>query len=542
MIPSRGLRWSSQAIGIGRTRTQPLPARQFSSTPVQHRANRLLSNHRATLPGTTYKGIGFSQANIIRRHGASIRFASTTPLPASTIATQASSTTEVASSAASSPAAAIEAAPSSFQSSLNSATDFAYENISDIPERIGYLKELGLDFGWGPTSIMQYLLEHVHVYAGTPWWVSISLTAIAVRAMMLKPYMNAADNAAKMQTVMPITKPLTEKMQQAARAKDNALVMQIRSEVQMINRRAGISMWKSFVPLLQIFAGYGTFVLLRAMAKVPVPGLETGGFLWVYNLAIPDPIWALPLATSAVLHWVLRRGGDTGAMNVSPEIFKAMIWGMPLLSFLCTFWLPAAVQISFLVSTILSFGQATLFRKDWFRERFNMYPLPNHILKRTTPTKTIAAVEKPSPYRSDIRLSPRPPTNPVLSSGQLSSRFQSPVSVQKTFGGEAFLEGEAEENRKKGIVGGLTSEVKDTFQGVMGKAKEGMKRRNEDSASKQKMTEYAAYEAKRREEIKAEDAAEEAKREERIREKYRFGKGERKKKMKKMKKGTVVKK
>lgn len=123
---------------------------------------------------------------------------------------------------------------------------------------------------------------------------------------MFKPYIDAADNAAIMQTVMPITKPLMTKMTEAQTAGDHTLVMQIRSEIQKINRRAGVKLWKSAVPLLQVFAGYGTFVLLRAMSNIPVPGLETGGFLWIYNLSVPDPFLVLPIATSAVLHYVLR--------------------------------------------------------------------------------------------------------------------------------------------------------------------------------------------------------------------------------------------
>ncbi|KAL2067525.1 hypothetical protein VTL71DRAFT_1950 [Oculimacula yallundae] len=510
MIPSRGLRWSSQAIGIGKRRIQPVTARQFSSSPIQHRANGLLSNHRATLPGTTYNAIRISQTNNLIRNGAGIRFASTTPLPASTIATQTSSTTEAASSAASSAAASTPAvAPSTFSSSLDSATDFTYENLSDIPERIGYLKELGLDFGYGPTSVMQFILEHIHVYAGTPWWVSISLTAIAVRALMLKAYMGAADNAAKMQTIMPITKPLTEKMSQAGRDGDHAAVMQIRAEIQMINKRAGIKLWKSAVPLLQVFAGYGTFVLLRAMAKIPVPGLETGGFLWLYNLSIPDPTYLLPLATSAVLHWVLRRGGDTGAMNLSKEMHRAMIWGMPALSLAFTFWLPAAVQISFFVSSVLSFFQATLFRADWFRKRFNMTPIPQHIgTKTSTPAN-------PSPHRKDIRIA----ANPVLSQKQLSGRFQAPVTVQNPVA-SAFQE-EEPKPKKAGVIGGFTKEIRETYQGVVHKAKEKMEERNQKSESTRKTTDTAAYEARRREEIKREDEEEEARRRERHRESKR---------------------
>ena len=297
---------------------------QFSSTPAQHRAHGLLSKNRASLPGTSYTALRFSQTNTLIRNAASIRFASTTPLPASTVASNASTSEAASSAAASTPPQFASEIPSNFSSSLDSATEFSSESLYNIPEHIGYLHELGLDYGWGPTSVMQWIIEHIHVYAGTPWWVSISLAAIAMRAVLFKPYVDAAENAARMQTIMPITKPLSNKMQEAAKAGDNALVMQIRGEIQMITRRAGVKLWKGAVPMVQVFAGYGTFVLLRAMSNIPVPGLETGGFLWIYNLTVPDPFFILPLATSAVLHWVLRVSLLLRPSSHSPPSFPTL--------------------------------------------------------------------------------------------------------------------------------------------------------------------------------------------------------------------------
>ncbi len=153
---------------------------------------------------------------------------------------------------------------------------------------------------------MEWVLEHVHVLAGTPWWVSISLTAILVRLVLLKPYIDAADNSARMATIKPITDPISVKMTAAMRAGDQDTAMALRRDLQMINKRAGIKMWKSFVPMLQVITGYGTFFILRAMSKIPVPGLETGGVLWFYNISIPDPYFIIPGCTALILHWVLR--------------------------------------------------------------------------------------------------------------------------------------------------------------------------------------------------------------------------------------------
>lgn len=154
--------------------------------------------------------------------------------------------------------------------------------------------------------MMEWVLEHVHVYTGTPWWVSIILTAVAVRVVLFKPYIDAADNAAKLTAITPITKPIQAKMTAASSEGNSDEMMKQRAELQLIYRRADIKIWKSLIPFSNAITGFGTFIILRAMAKLPVPGLETGGILWFYNLSIPDPLFILPLATAGMLHWVLR--------------------------------------------------------------------------------------------------------------------------------------------------------------------------------------------------------------------------------------------
>lgn len=154
--------------------------------------------------------------------------------------------------------------------------------------------------------MMEWTLEHVHILAGTPWWLSISLTALLVRAILFKAYIDAADNGAKLATIKYITDPITTRMRNAQKERDTDGVMKAKLELSTIHKRAGIKVWKSFVPLVQIFAGYGTFVLLRGMASLPVPGLEDGGILWFYDLTARDPFFLLPLLTSFVLHKLLK--------------------------------------------------------------------------------------------------------------------------------------------------------------------------------------------------------------------------------------------
>jgi YidC/Oxa1 family membrane protein insertase len=186
-------------------------------------------------------------------------------------------------------------------SSLDAATE-----LPAIPERIGYLKELGLDFGWGPTAFIEWLVEHIHVWSGTPWWATIVIAAVTVRIVLFKPYMEAADASARMASIKHLTEPITKKMSAASRAGDRTSAMMARAELKELYAKAGVKAYKAFVPLVQVFLGYGSFRLMRAMASLPVPGLENGGIAWFPDLTVTDPFFIMPMATGATFMLVMK--------------------------------------------------------------------------------------------------------------------------------------------------------------------------------------------------------------------------------------------
>ncbi|QSZ31226.1 hypothetical protein DSL72_000789 [Monilinia vaccinii-corymbosi] len=418
MIPSRGFRCSNQSVALSRRQIESYGIRQgnwnwnwnrnwnctfadlfkFSSNvhrPIRSRT--LLSQSITPSP--------LSRANTLIRNATSIRFASTSPSAIPPV---------------NSPIPPIETSTPEFKPAPLEVNADVNPDILSAPEHIGYLHSLGLDYGWGPTAVMEWMLEHIHVYAGTPWWVSIGLAAVAWRILLFKPFLDAAENASRMAAIKSYTAPVQALMMEAKRRGDTAEMMMQRAELQRIFKRAGISMWKSFMPVVQIFIGYGTWKLLRQMSEVPVPGLLDGGILWFYNLSIPDPYFILPLATSTILHFVLKKGGETGVSNLTPGMVQAMQWGMPALSMLFTSFMPAAVQLSFLVSSAFSFGQSTLFRTPQFRSWANMTPLadPNpspsqNILKMREVTSSEAEIKSPKRYSLDGTL------------GNVMDRFQS---------------------------------------------------------------------------------------------------------------------
>ena len=184
--------------------------------------------------------------------------------------------------------------------------DLSAEDLSSIPERIGYLKDLGLDYGWGPTSIVQSVLEHIHIWTGLPWWASIILTGIAMRGALFKPMLDGAKVGAKMRILKPIIDPLRQTANDAARSGNQAAMLEASAELSRVNRDNGTSPTRLFGSLLQMPVGFGCYRLIEGMCHLPVPGLASESLGWIKDLTVPDPFYIMPLASSAILFLHLR--------------------------------------------------------------------------------------------------------------------------------------------------------------------------------------------------------------------------------------------
>lgn len=176
-------------------------------------------------------------------------------------------------------------------------------DLLDIPEQIGFLKTLGLDFGWGPTSLMQTLLESIYVYTGLPWWASIAAVAVLVRLVLAKPALDASENALILKELFrnPKYAGLHQEMKYQMIAGNHLAATQTRAKIQMMHKEAGYSMLKNFVPFIQLPLAIGMFRLIKGMSALPVPSLETGGILWFTDLTVPDPLFILPIASALLM-------------------------------------------------------------------------------------------------------------------------------------------------------------------------------------------------------------------------------------------------
>ncbi|KAK8434411.1 60Kd inner membrane protein-domain-containing protein [Phyllosticta citricarpa] len=273
--------------------------------------------------------------------------------------------------------ASAEAAASAANAASTSGASEEAARLASMPEHIGYLKEIGLEYGWGPTACIEWLLEHVHIYSGTGWGASIAMTCLLMRLAMFKLAVNASDSAGKLAAINDVLVPANERLKKAQINQDLTNMMVERQRIKNIYKSVNVNPLAQFIPVgAQVVVGFCTWKLLRAMASLPVPGLEHANFLWFSDLTTGDPYYILPVAMGGFLHLIGRLGGEMGqAQRLTSTMRFVMLYIMPFISVAVTASQPGAIQIAFVVTTVWGAMQSFALRNARVRELLGMTPL-----------------------------------------------------------------------------------------------------------------------------------------------------------------------
>jgi len=217
---------------------------------------------------------------------------------------------------------------------------------------------------------------------------------------------------------------------------------------------------------------------MKAMAALPVPGLDQGGFLWLMDLTIPDPYYVLPVLTSVTMFYTFKQGGETGVSNptaMADSVRNFLLYGFPALSFIFMMWFPACLQLTFATTGLLGFGSSTLLRNSTVRNYFGITPLPRE---------------------------PDPSTSPGTYRGVMNI-YQPPVP-------NTDLE------RSKGLIGGAVADIKGAASQVLKRAKEAQASKDpKRRLTPGELRRAKVYEERRKREIEEEKLERESKRRER---------------------------
>lgn len=264
-------------------------------------------------------------------------------------------------------------------------------------EHIGYLHSLGLDYGYGPTSMVQWLLEHIHVYSGLPWWGSLITTSIFIRLCFIPLTMKMSDGQARMATIKPILDPLNKRLAETMRTRDALAMAQVRQEMNIIRRRSGFSMkWMGITMVGNMVFAICSFKLLRAMAALPVPGFLDGGAFWFQDLTLVDPYYIIPGIMALGFHLSVRFGAETGGIDPyanQPGLRTLMMYVLPCIIGVSMAWFSAALTIWMAAGGLVSIFVGRALQSSNMRERLGLFPLPKQNTPITNPLANLFSEE-----------------------------------------------------------------------------------------------------------------------------------------------------
>ena len=174
-------------------------------------------------------------------------------------------------------------------------------------DRIGALKDMGLDFGWGPTSTFEWLIEHVYLMSPWAWGGAIIASTVILRTSLFYFNWKASGNMAKLAALTPLMRDQNERLKKAMQEGDQEAAAYYRSRIGGTYKEAGINPISGLIPIgFQAAFGFGAFRCIRNMAELPVPGMEQSGFLWFQNLAIADPYYILPALGGGFMYLFIK--------------------------------------------------------------------------------------------------------------------------------------------------------------------------------------------------------------------------------------------
>ncbi|KAE8863162.1 hypothetical protein PTNB73_06369 [Pyrenophora teres f. teres] len=245
-------------------------------------------------------------------------------------------------------------------------------------DHVGQMKEMGLDYGYGMTTLMEQAIETIYISSGWGWAGSIMAAAVAVRCATFALQAMSSDKMAVMASLGPVTKPLQDKMEAAiARGDKQGADMYRMQQQEVIKPYVGGMLSMTGFMVVQGWIGFSAFRLLRAMSELPIPGMTQDGFLWFADLSSRDPYFVLPVATTAIMYSVFKLGGETGVNPSQANTQKIMMTFMAFALGAVTAFQAAAIQLYFLTSAILGGVTGWLLRQNGFRRFIRIRPIPS---------------------------------------------------------------------------------------------------------------------------------------------------------------------
>jgi YidC/Oxa1 family membrane protein insertase len=174
-------------------------------------------------------------------------------------------------------------------------------------DHAGQLKELGLDYGWGITTLFERTIEHIYLNTGYGWAGSIIVASVVVRCVTFLFQALSSDRMAALAALKPLTQPIQEKMEAALARGDRQAERNYKMRyAEILRPHMGGAFSMGGLMIMQAWIGFSAFRCLRAMGELPVPGMRHDGYLWFKDLTVADPYYLIPAAIVTVFYAISK--------------------------------------------------------------------------------------------------------------------------------------------------------------------------------------------------------------------------------------------
>ncbi len=219
---------------------------------------------------------------------------------------------------------------------------------------------------FGPlASLISGTLELFHSL-GAPWWLSIVLLTVSVRAILFPLTIHQVKNMRSMQELKP------EMDQIRFRYKDDR---QKQQEAMMeLYRKRQVNPLAGFLPVLVQMPVFVTIYQVVRSHEEAFPSFASGGLLWFTDLTKADPYFILPVLSASIL----LAAGEVSARNVAPQQRRLMrLLPVAFTAFIARF--PAGLFVYWVTSNTVTLTQNLFIYRHSSEEDTQRLPTRNTV-------------------------------------------------------------------------------------------------------------------------------------------------------------------
>ena len=229
------------------------------------------------------------------------------------------------------------------------------------------LRSLGLAHWW-PSGFMQSFLESIHLNMDVSWSGTIILTTVLLRVCIFPLVIRSKKVMVKSNHNLPESQRLQVIMQSATKKSEQIKAL---NDFRNFQKEKGINPMAQFSPMFASGMVLSTmFFALRGMANCPVESMKVGGMGWFIDLTICDPMYILPMLSCTTLFLNMKWGADAANAVDAPgvpkdlmvNVMRFMTYGMPIMMFPVMLQFPAALNLYWFTTNIISLFQGALLR------------------------------------------------------------------------------------------------------------------------------------------------------------------------------------